>query len=152
MAASTEPGVITLPVAGTVVGENSQTAMAEVRSLLDHLNKTVPSFQATATTLVLVTGLAGLVFGLLLPRASRALWAASIGTVLFGVGLTGLLKQFAPDALDWLLADKMRAWGIVGAIWVISLAVNLVTCRSRKSAKKKSDDEEDESKAKPALA
>jgi hypothetical protein len=132
--ASAIPGVVTLPPAGTVVGDGQPTSMAELSSLWSHLNDKVPNFATTFWALVSSTALAGLVFGLLLPRAARALWAASLGTALGGIGCTALLTQFAPGALAWLTADNARAWGIVGLVWVLSLAWNLATCRRRKSA------------------
>jgi len=108
----------------------------------------VPSFVTTFWTLTVSAGLAGLVFGLLLPRASRALWAASLGTAVCGIGVTALLKQYAPGALDWLLADAVRAWAIVGVVWLLSLAYNLATCRRRTERSAG----EGEGRGKPALA
>ena len=145
-----ESGLVTLPPAGTIAGDNRPSALAELNSLWQHLDANVPSFATTSLVLVLSTGLAGLIFGLLLPRASRALWATSLGTLTFGVGATALLKQFAPDALDWLLADNLRAWVIVGIIWLLSLGLNLATCR-RKS-EKKSSQEKASARGKPATA
>ena len=72
VSASAEPGFVTLQPAGTVVGENQASAMAELSSLWTHLSQHVPHFTLTVWALVLSTGLAGLIFGLLLPRASRA--------------------------------------------------------------------------------
>ena len=144
-----ESGVALQP-AGTIAGENRPSAMSELNSLWQHLDANVPDFATTSLVLLLSTGLAGLVFGLLLPRASRALWAASLGTLIFGVGATALLRQFAPEPLSWLLADNMRAWGVVGAVWMISLALNLVTCRQRPAKKPKQG--EAPAKNEPALA
>jgi hypothetical protein len=149
--ASTDGGFVTLPPAGTVVGEERPGAIAELGSLWSHLNQHNPSFAKTFWTLVSSTGLAGLIFGLLLPRASRALWAASVGTVLAGIGATALLKQFAPDVLSWLLADNLRGWAIVGTVWLGSLILNLLACGRRKSSNKV-DEEKSSAKGKPALA
>ncbi|MFQ5804899.1 MAG: hypothetical protein ACE5I3_00450 [Phycisphaerae bacterium] len=150
---SLAPGAteITLPMAGTVVGENRLTAMQDLSSLWTHLSENVGGFQTTFWSLVLSTGLAGLIFGLLLPRASRALWAASLGTMFFGIGTTGLLMRFGPGILDWLRANHVWAWGIVGLVWLISLAYNLATCRRRKSEKRPVEAKA-ATKSKPATA
>lgn len=151
ISASPQSGVITLRDPGTVVGENQPGVLAEFKSLWEHLDQNVSKFSATTWTLVLSTGLAGLIFGLLLPGVSRALWAASLGTVFFGIGLTAALARFAPTALDWLKANHGWAWGIVGVIWLLSLALNLATCR-RKRAAKSDQDPPAEPKRKPAMA
>jgi len=116
VSASAEPGFVTLQPPDTVVGDHRLNTWAELGSLWTHLNQHVPSFATTFWALTLSAGLAGLVFGLLLPHASRALWAASLGTAVFGIGTTALLKQYAPGALDWLLADAVRAWAIVAVV------------------------------------
>jgi uncharacterized membrane protein (Fun14 family) len=142
---------ITLPTAGTVVGENRPTARQGLASLWTHLSQNVDGFQTTFWSLVLSTGLAGLIFGLLLPRVSRALWAASLGTMFFGIGTTGVLMRFAPGLLDWLRGHHTWAWGLVGLIWLLSLAYNLATCRQR-TPDKKGDDAKPQGKSKPAVA
>jgi len=142
---------ITLPTAGTVVGENRLTAMQGLSSLWTHLSQNVDGFQTTFWILVLSTGLAGLIFGLLLPRASRALWAASLGTMFFGIGTTALLMRFAPNILDWLQANHAWAWTIVGIVWLLSLAYNFKTCRRRKS-EKKAEQAKSEANSKPLTA
>ncbi len=142
---------ITLPMAGTVVGENRPTAIQDLSSLWTHLSQNVDGFQTTFWILVSSTGLAGLIFGLFLPRASRALWATSLGTLFFGIGTTALLMRLAPNVFGWLRANDAWAWGIVGLVWTLSLAYNLATCRRRKS-EKKSDQAEDAEKGKPAMA
>jgi xanthosine utilization system XapX-like protein len=139
VSAGPQSGLITLRDPGTVVGENHSTALAEVKSLWAHLDHTVPDFAATTWTVVLSTGLAGLIFGLLLPAVSRALWASSLGMLFFGIGLTAALSRFAPATLDWLKTNHGWAWTIVGVIWLVSLALNLATCRARKPAKADQD-------------
>lgn len=126
-------GTVTLEPAGAVVGENQLSALDKLGGLWDHLEASVPDFAKNTLILVLATGIAGLVFGLLLPRLSRSLWAATVGTVVFGVGATALLEQYSPGTIDWLTADNMRAWMVVGVIWALSLAMNFATCsRGRK--------------------
>ena len=147
----TEAEFITLQPAGSVVGEQTSSVQAEFQSLWQHLSDNVPNFQMTFWSLLISTGLAGLIFGLFLPRASRALWAASLGTITFGIGLTALLEHFAPDALDWLLANTMWAWCIVGGVWLISLGINYATCGKRKSDKRSAKNK-DEAEGEPAVA
>jgi hypothetical protein len=150
VSASSEPGFVTLQPAGTVVGDNRPSALTELNSLWRHLDASIPDFSTTSLVLVLSTGLAGLIFGLVLPRVSRALWAASLGMLIFGIGATALLKQFAPGVLEWLLADNLRAWSVVGAVWALSLVLNLLTCR--KKTEKNEREEKAPAKSKPALA
>jgi xanthosine utilization system XapX-like protein len=151
ISATPQSGLITLRDPGTVVGEHQSTAWIEFKSLWTHLEKNVPNFSATAWTLVLSTGLAGLIFGLLLPGVSRALWAASLGTLFFGIGITAALSRFAPSVLDWLKTNHDWAWGIVGIVWLLSLALNLVTGR-RKTPEKQADDTGAQPKSKAAMA
>jgi hypothetical protein len=150
ISATPESGVITLRDPGTVVGDSHPGALAEFKSLLSHLDQNVSKFSTTTWTLVLSTGLAGLIFGLLLPGASRALWAASLGTLFFGIGLTAGLSRFAPGPLDWLKTNHGWAWGIVGIIWLLSLGLNLASCRRGKPAKA-TEEEATEIKRKPAM-
>ena len=150
-ATGAELDLIALQPPGTVVGEGRPSALAELGSLWTHLDQQVPNFATTVWALVASIGLAGLVFGLLLPRASRALWAATLGTVFLGVGGTLLLKQFEPGAYDWLLADNARAWAIVGVVWLASFVLNLLTCRHRKPSKKP-EKARTRAGAKPAVA
>ena len=151
ISATPQAGLITLRDPGTVVGENQSTAWTEFQSLWTHLDQNVPDFSPTTWTLVLSTGLAGLIFGLLLPGVSRALWAASLGTLFFGIGVTAVLSRFAPSALDWLKAHHEWAWGIVGIVWLLSLALNLVTGRHKKP-EKQAEGMERQTKRKAAMA
>lgn len=138
---------ISLPDAGTVVGEEAQSGWTKAQALFSHLSATVPNFQFNFWALLIGAGVAGLALGLVLPRASRSLWAATIGTVMLGVGATGLLQTHAPQALEWLMADNIRAWGIVSGVWLASFAWNLVT-----SGPKRAKEPAGPPGAKPALA
>lgn len=151
LTASAEPGLVTLQPAGAVVGENRPSATAELQSLWRHLVENIPSFETTVDSLVFLTAAAGLVFGLLLPHVSRALWAASLGTVFFGLGTTALLKQFAPSVLGWLKANPTAGWLILGLIWAVSLSYNILTCRRKKTAKSP-EKPETEAEHEPAVA
>jgi len=151
LSSTPQNGQLILPAAGEVVGDNPTGAWTKAQDLWRHLDANVPNFSQTAWILISVTGLAGLIFGLLLPGVSRALWAATFGTLFFGVGVTAGLNQFTPDALAWLKTNTDWAWTIVGAVWCCSMAVNLIACRKKKNAVK-SDNADDEPKKKPALA
>lgn len=123
---------ITLPAEGTVVGAAGTQVWANTQSLYNHLSANVANFQFNFWALAAGAGIAGLAFGLVLPRASRSIWAATIGTVLLGISATGLMQSYSPNALNWLMADNLRAWGIVGGVWAGSLAWNLVTSGPKK--------------------
>lgn len=138
----------TLKPAGTVVGEHQPTVAEQARSLWQHLNTTVPNFAMKFWGVLLSSGLAGLVFGLLLPRTSRALWVATIGTMLLGSGAAGIMNAYAPDALAWLGQQPMWSWGIVGATWLIAFVYALRSTRPRSRASA----DESEQPAKPAIA
>lgn len=120
---------VTLPDAATSGATNLQAVIDRGQSLWTYLGANVPNFNVNFWAILAATSLAGLAFGLFLPRASRALWASTIGTAVFGFGTTALLSAQSPAALDWLKADNLRAWGIVGAVWLASLIYNLINTR-----------------------
>lgn len=124
-----EGGEIALPPAGSVTANHSSAA-TELSSLWAHLAQNVDHFTTTFVGLALLTAAAGLVFGLLLPKASRALWSATLGTILLGVGIAGLLEHHAPQTLAWLTENNAWAWSIVACIWVVSVVYNLLSVRT----------------------
>ncbi|MBK9118521.1 MAG: hypothetical protein IPM18_02815 [Phycisphaerales bacterium] len=89
--------------------------------LLSYLTESVPNFQLSTAAIVLSTGLAGLAFGLLLPKLARAAWAATLGTVLFLSAAYVAALLYLPSATPWL-----HSWGLVLAavLWVVSAAGN----------------------------
>ncbi len=117
--------LVTLPPAegGTSEGPDPR---AELAGLWTHLSGNVPNFQPTFFVIALAAGLAGLVFGLLLPNASRAVWAASLGTLLLLGAVYGVCRAHWPPGMDWL-----QHWGVIiaGALWSISLICNLADVR-----------------------
>lgn len=117
--------------AGSVVGDQQPGMGEQVASLWEHLGANVPGFRAKLVSVLVASGLAGLIFGLLLPRASRALWVSSSGTLMLGLGAAGLLQQFAPARIDWLVQNPHWGWAGLGLVWVAAFAYALSTVRVR---------------------
>lgn len=138
-----EDGLVTLPPAGGVTlpdatdaareaaGAATSSALSRMHDLWNHLSTHVPQFQTTFFAIVAGTALLGLALGLFAPRLSRSLWAATLGTIFFGIGLAGVLQALAPGWLEWLLGHDQAAWGLTGAIWALSFGYGLVSCRSK---------------------
>jgi len=125
--------LVSLESAGSVVGESGDTIGAQFLGLWQHLSANVSNFQPSFWSILGATGIAGLVFGWFLPRASRALWAASLGTLFLGTASAALLSRVNPAALEWLGAHTQFAWGITGTVWLTALAYNALSCRQKKS-------------------
>jgi hypothetical protein len=92
--------------------------------LVDH----VPNLQVSLVAIAASTGLAGLVLGLLLPWLSRAMVAATAGTIGFVIGLYALVHlvgwgEHLNQVADWYLTG-------LGTIWLLSLVANLFDGRS----------------------
>lgn len=103
---------VTLPAAGTGAAE---------AGIWSFLTESVPNFEVSLAAIAISTGLAGLAFGLLLPKLARATWAATIGTALvLAAAYLGTLMYW-PAAEPWL-----NSWGLaLGAgIWLVSAAGN----------------------------
>lgn len=92
----------------------------------------IPNFQQSFWAIIVSTGIAGLMVGLLLPRASRALWAATAGVLFTGVGLYAGFDRLDSQVLDPLSRNTMLAWGVVGGVWLISFVLNLRDLRERR--------------------
>ncbi len=116
---------------------DGQAWQAELGDLWAYLGERVPSFQSSVVAIVGAVGLAGLLFGLLLPRAARSFWAATVGTGCFIVAVMALLQALWPATLA-----AVGSWGliIVAGLWGISLAWNLADML-RKRPKKSAADE-----------
>ncbi len=138
-----ETRLVTLPVADAVAG-TADTPGQQLGQLWAYLGQNVPNFHASFAAIVLSAGLAGLVFGLLLPKVSRALWAASAGTLFLLGGLVALLEVTAPSALGWLVSLGAWGWVIVGIAWAASLVYNLLLSREKRPKKPATDDGEAE--------
>ncbi len=112
------PGV-TLPEGEAVADPNLP---AEAVSLWTYLSDNVNNFQVSFFAITIATGAAGLAFALLLPKAARAFWAATVGVFLFLPAVYGLLHLYWPAGAAWL-----KEWGFLVAsiVWAISLLYNL---------------------------
>lgn len=144
-----DDGLVTLRPAGAVVAD-SGSSWSEVQSLWNHLVASVPSFQLNMGLLLGAGALSGFLLGWFLPRFARALWAATLGVLLLGIGATGLLKLYAPGQLDWMLANDRVAWATVGGFWLVGLGYNLLT--ARKLAQKQAPAAVERVESKPAMA
>ncbi len=94
----------------------------ELANLWSYLGQTVPTFQTSFYTIVIMSGLAGLVFALLLPKAARAFWAATVGTGLFLPAVYALMHSHWPSGASWLAQHGLF---VAAVIWSISLIYNL---------------------------
>ncbi|MCA9244872.1 MAG: hypothetical protein KDA32_13015 [Phycisphaerales bacterium] len=128
------------------VATAGESWMTQAGELWTYLGQNVPSFQTTFVAIALLTSIAGLVFGLVLPGASRAVWSASIGTLMCGCGAVGLCQMFWPTAYGWMMRQDSSAWFLVGGVWMAGFIYNWMQTRKRKAAK--NDDGEGE----PAVA
>jgi hypothetical protein len=124
-------GENTLQPAGSALLEQASSP-EELAKVWTYLSTQVPNFQVSFFAIAAATLLAGFIFGMLLPTASRALFAATTGTFLVGCGLTAGLQSFSPAALTWLQQNGTISWGIVGVTWLGSLLYNIFTCRSKR--------------------
>ena len=131
---------VTVPQAGDAATVASST-WQEAQRFWGYLAEKVPSFQSSFWAIVLSTGLAGLVFGLLLPRPARALCAATFGTLCFFVGLTMVLKMAWPGAVAELSGFGAWLWVVVAGVWALSLVYNFLDVRRRRPARAPSGDE-----------
>ncbi len=125
-------GEVTLPAEGTVVGTTGGPWQV-VSERWSFLTSEVPNFQVSVFSIISVLGLAGAIFAAFLPRLSRALWAATTGVLLAGIGLSMLLDRLFPSALEWLMSNNAAAWMGVGVLWVGSVLLNFADIRKPKA-------------------
>ncbi|MGD8451422.1 MAG: hypothetical protein PVJ57_06350 [Phycisphaerae bacterium] len=140
---------VSLADPGTLAASTG-TRGAELAHLWSYLVSTVPAFQTNFWAITASTGLAGLLVGLLLPRLSRALFAATAGTFCMFLALVMALKVIWPSALAWLTTLGTWSWGIVAAVWLFSLLHNFFTMRRRHVRRKAAEEEAPEGE--PATA
>ena len=115
-----EKQLVTLPQADGAVAQRLDWQQ-EAAGLWSYLGENVPNFQASFYAVVISTGLAGLIFGLLLPKLSRAFGAASLGTVLLALAACAAVQLRWPEE-----AARLVQWGplVAGVLWVLSLVYN----------------------------
>jgi hypothetical protein len=113
---------VTLPGAD-VAAPTSQALTAQLTDLWTYLGTQVPSFQASFIAIVVSSGIAGLVFAGLMPKAARSFWAATLGTGLFVSAGWAMISALWPE-----LRQSIGQWGILIAagLWAVSLVWNMV--------------------------
>lgn len=111
--------IVTLPDA-PAPGASSWFALPP--ELLQYLNQQHPSLGLNAAAIALASGAAGLFLALLLPKTARALWAATVGTLLFVPSAYFVLAGVWQTGADWLGRYPLVVAAIV---WSASLLINL---------------------------
>ncbi|MEW6249427.1 MAG: hypothetical protein AB1716_02190 [Planctomycetota bacterium] len=90
--------------------------------LWQHLSTDVTGFEINTFTILLGAAIAGLIFGLLLPRVARSFWAATFGSGFLLVGAYGLMRLRWPTAVAWY---EQWALLVAAGVWTLSLVWNL---------------------------
>jgi hypothetical protein len=125
--------LVTLPPANGAVAPGADW-QKELAALWGYLGGNVPNFQVSILAIAASAGVAGLIFGLLLPKLARAVWAASLGTLLLGLAVGTATQLHWPDRMPWLQREGLI---VAAVLWVISLAYNWAdvhSLRLKKSA------------------
>lgn len=122
---------VTLPEPGQAA-ELRSSAQSGLVNFWNYLATEVPNFQASFVAIILATGLAGFIFGWMLPKASRALWAATAGTFCFLFATLIALEGHWPQAANWLQSTGPWMWAPVLALWFGALVYNLVDIRDKR--------------------
>lgn len=117
---NSEQQLVTLPDAANAAA--STDWQAKLTDLWNYLGTHVPNFQVSIVAIAISAGLAGLVFGLALPKMARAFWAASFGTALLAVAALAIMQVSWPAGKEWL--SGQRGLIVAGALWLISLIYN----------------------------
>ncbi len=120
-----EQQLVTLPEAGSPVTPSADWRK-EVAGLWSYLGEHVPNFQSSVWAIVGSTGLAGLIFGLLLPKLARAFWAASMGTALLLLAAGTIVQLHWPNYVPWLQREGLL---VAAGLWALSLVFNWVDVR-----------------------
>jgi hypothetical protein len=117
-----EKQLVTLPEAGSPLTPSANW-QKEVAGLWSYLGEHVPNFQSSVWAILASTGLAGLIFGLLLPKLARAFWAASMGTGLLYLAAGTVVQLRWPERISWIEREGLI---VAAGLWVLSLALNWV--------------------------
>jgi hypothetical protein len=115
-----EKQLVTLPDAGSPLAPSTDW-QKEAAGLWSYLGQNVPNFQNSVWAIMASAGLAGLIFGLLMPKLARAFWAASLGTALLAAAVSAVIHLRWPAATPWLQRDGLI---VAAVLWAISLAYN----------------------------
>jgi hypothetical protein len=102
--------------------------MGKLEGVWAYLSERVPHLGLRLAAIALSTGLAGLVFGFLLPRTARACAAATVGTALLAGAAFWGVRAHWPQA-----GSALDQWGLygLGGLWAVSLTYNLLSSRAR---------------------
>lgn len=132
--------LVTLPGEAADATSNANVS-EEMRKLWAYLSnrQDVPNFQTTFWTIAGSSAVAGLIFGLLLPSLTRALLAATSGSVVFFGALWLLAHTARPELAAKIDVASPWVWGAAGAVWFISLLYNFTDVRKPRSARKPAD-------------
>lgn len=91
-------------------------------AFVDHVRTAQPNLGMNVLAITLAAGVAGLVFALLLPKTSRAVWAATMGTLVFVPAIYFLFALIWRDGAEWMGRYPL----VIGAaLWSASLLINL---------------------------
>lgn len=106
-----------------------QTITQRAADIWQYLGQQVPNFHANFWTLVVATGLTGLLLGWLLPRVTRAACASTFGVGLLFVGAASALQMQSPEmfnqAQQWTAANMGPwSWAPLGLLWLGGLVHN----------------------------
>ncbi|TWT45352.1 hypothetical protein RAS1_17750 [Phycisphaerae bacterium RAS1] len=129
--------LVTLPgEAGT--SPSTKDVSEELRRVWAYLSsrEDVPNFQTTFWSIAGSSALAGLIFGLLLPSLTRAILAATSGSVVFFGALWLLAHTARPELAAKIDVASPWVWGGAAVVWVISLLYNFTDVRRPKTAKR----------------
>jgi hypothetical protein len=120
-----EKQLVTLPDAGSPVTPSAKW-QKELAGLWSYLGANVPNFQDSVWAIMGSTGVAGLIFGLLLPKLARAFWAASTGTALLFLAVGTVVQLHWPNYVPWLWREGLV---VAAGLWALSLVFNWVDVR-----------------------
>jgi hypothetical protein len=122
---------VTIPEGGAAQAASELPAAGAAR-LWAYLLAVVPGFRTSLVAITLSTGLAGLIFGILLPRVARAFLGATLGTLLLLQAVGVVVNTVWTSGLHYVQAVGMHGWlAAAGGVWLASLLANLYDLRTR---------------------
>ncbi len=105
-------------------GPVAETADAVLLRIWQRLAAEVPNFRTSIWAILLSLGLAGLIFGLLLPKVTRVLLTSTAGTLLLLASGWVVLKTNWPEAVSGVESLGAWGWAVITGPWLLSLLVN----------------------------